>query len=127
MGKPQVCKIYIIGGQPDNSKAHAKNADVIVWIPETKEDLIDIRFDDKSPFATKRLTADNKGDAVGAFVVADPKLDTEYPYSCTTNGVQTLAAEPEIIVDGGGGGPDPKGDGGGKKGRKTKGGGAKKR
>jgi hypothetical protein len=115
MAKPQVLKIYIVGGKPDNFKQPAKHADVIVWIPETPDDLIDITFDDGSPFGVNRITADFKGEAVGAVVVASPLLNTEYTYSFSANGLR-LEAEPEIIVDGGGGpGPDPGGKGGPKK------------
>jgi hypothetical protein len=127
MSKPQIVKIYTVGGLPDNPKPHVKHADVVVWIPETAEDLIDITFTDDSPFGTTRITADFKGEAVGAFVIAAPSVNAEFKYTFTTNGVHLDAAEPEIIVDGGGGGPFPKGNGGGKKGGKRKGGGAKKR
>ena len=113
MAKPQVVKIYTVKGKPDVAKAHVKHADVVVWIPETPEDLIDIVFTDETPFATTRLTADFRGESVGAFVVAAPSADSRCPYTYATNGIHVEAGEPEIIVDGGAGGPGPDGKGGG--------------
>jgi hypothetical protein len=112
MALPQVHPIYVVGGEPDELEATVSTGDVVVWIPESSEDMIDIHFDNGSPFNATRLTAGYKGDVVGATVIATAPTKKKKPFTYTFKNKSIAAdAEPEIIVDGGGGsgGPDPDG------------------
>lgn len=102
----QVDNIWVIGGVPKSFNARTKHASAVVWIPENDKDMLDIEFLSKTPFNEAHLTAAHAGDCVGAVIVVDPglKKSESFDYTLSNNGIQIrVAADPQIIVDGGGG------------------------
>jgi hypothetical protein len=105
--KPQPHKVKIKNHQVTfNRVVRAHRGDPVTWVPEQPE-VVEIWFDHGSPFGVDHLAGMDPGDSVSATVTVVVENRTAFPYR-TSSDVDTIEAEPEIIVDPGPGPGTPK-------------------
>src|ERR1043165_7256150 len=110
MAHPRVKEIFVaLSGQPSTRRQPAKNAEAIVWVPDSQLETMTITFpDDRSPFEFSELVSPGHGGCVGGLVTGPDDHYTYHSTVVTRTGV-AAASDPEIIVDSGGGTPpEPK-------------------